>query len=140
MKFIDRHDIERWAERYGSKGYLPHLISRLVRSTTPLNTFVEFPDGSSTFIGGWDGKVVCNEATPYVPEGTSLWEFGTEASISAKAEGDLAKRTAKSLGYEPSKNTLVIVAPRFFKKKTSLDKRKRHLVFGKMCLSMILEI
>ncbi|QMU28801.1 hypothetical protein [Adhaeribacter radiodurans] len=124
MKFIDRHDIERWAERYDSKGYLPNLISRLVRSTTPLGTFVEFPDGSSTFIGGWDGKVICNESTPYVPAGTSLWEFGTEVSSAGKANRDMAKRTADTLGYEPSDCTLVVVTPRFFKKKDEFRQEK----------------
>ncbi|QMU26601.1 hypothetical protein [Adhaeribacter radiodurans] len=124
MKFIDRHDIEKWAERYDSKGYLPYLISRLVRSTTPLGTFVEFPDGSSTFIGGWDGKVICNESTPYVPAGTSMWEFGTEVSSAGKANRDMAKRTADTLGYEPSECTLVVVTPRFFKKKDEVRQKK----------------
>ncbi len=93
MRFIDRHDIEDWAKRYDAKGYIPNLISRLVRSTTPTSTFLEFPDGSSTFVGGWDGVVKCQEPTPYVPEGTSLWEFGTQASTSAKAEEDIEKRS-----------------------------------------------
>ncbi|WP_367388131.1 hypothetical protein [Lewinella sp. LCG006] len=134
MKFIDRHDIERWAERYDSKGYLPYLISRLVRSTTPLDTFVEFPDGSSTFIGGWDGKVICKESSPYVPEGTSLWEFGTEASTSTKAETDLAKRSANPLGYEPSECTLIVVTPRFFKKKDKFRQEKIALGIWKEVL------
>lgn len=131
MKFIDRHDIESWAVRYDSKGYLPYLISRLVRSTTPLNTFVEFPDGSSTFIGGWDGKVICKKGTPYVPEGTSLWEFGTEASTSEKAEQDVLKRSEDPLGYEPSKCTLVVITPRFFKSKDKFRQEKIKLAIWK---------
>ncbi len=52
MKLVDRHDIENWAKRHDAKGYFPYLISRLVRATTPQSTIAEFPDGSSTFIGG----------------------------------------------------------------------------------------
>lgn len=103
------------------------MISRLVRSTTPQSTFSEFPDGSSVFIGGFDGMVKCKEDTPYVPQGTSLWEFGTQATVSGKAEEDIAKRTKDSLGYDPSECTLIIVTPRFFKKKDDLRKEKLKL-------------
>jgi len=124
VKLIDRHDIEGYAKRYDAKGYLPYLISRLVRATTPQSTFVEFPDGSSTFVGGWDGVVECEKKTSYVPEGKSLWEFGTEASQSSKAESDYQKRTDDPLEYDPSECTLVVVTPRFWKNKASWKKKK----------------
>ena len=124
MKLIDRHDIEGYAKRYDAKGYLPYLISRLVRATTPQSTFVEFPDGSSTFVGGWDGVVECEKKTSYVPEGKSLWEFGTEASQSSKAESDYQKRTDDPLEHDPSDCTLVVVTPRFWKNKANWKKGK----------------
>lgn len=120
MRFVDRHHIENWALRFDSKGYFPNLISRLVRSTTPKDTFVEFPDGSSTYVGGWDGRVECRESTAYVPEGISLWEFGTESTALKKAVKDTDKRTDDPLGYDPAKCTYVFVTPRFFKKKDAL--------------------
>lgn len=127
MKLIDRHDIEDWANRYGSKGFLPYVISRLVRSTTPISTSVEFPDGSSTYVGGWDGIVKSQEQTPYVPEGTSLWEFGTQTNVRQKAEDDFSKRSADSLGYNPSDCTLVLVTPRFFADKDAFVQEKLAL-------------
>ena len=92
-------DIERWAETIVSKGDLPYLISRLVRATTPASTQADFPSGSAAYIGGWDGEVTCQEDTPYVPKGISLYEFGTEADCKGKADDDYDKRTADPLGY-----------------------------------------
>jgi hypothetical protein len=117
MRFILRNDIERWAERFDSKGNLPSLVSRLVRETTRRDTLTEFPSGSAVFIGSWDGIVNCSIDTAYVPKGISLWEFGTEADNKGKADDDYDKRTSDPLGYNPSECTFVFITPRFWKHK-----------------------
>ncbi|MBK8734675.1 MAG: hypothetical protein IPL98_01860 [Saprospiraceae bacterium] len=61
MKLVTRDNLERWAETNFSKGDLPYLISRLVRATTPASTLSDFPSGSASFVGGWDGVVTCEE-------------------------------------------------------------------------------
>lgn len=108
MKLIDRNDIERWAERIDSKGNFATLISKLVRATTPISTQVDFPSGSATFVGGWDGFVDCQEDKGVVPKGISLWEFGTEDNPKGKADKDYNKRTTDALGYDISKSTFIL--------------------------------
>ncbi len=88
MKLVTRDNIERWADTTFSKAALPYLISRLVRATTPASTKANLPSGSATYIGGWDGIVNCELETFYVPQGTSLWEFGTTSDCKGKADGD----------------------------------------------------
>lgn len=124
MKLVDRNDIERWAERFDSKGNFPTLISRLVRATTPLSTQVDFPSGSAAFIGGWDGVVICEEDRNLVPKGISLWEVGTESDSKGKADDDYDKRTANSLGYDKNESTFIFITPRFWKQKDKWKKEK----------------
>jgi hypothetical protein len=114
MKLVDRNDIERWAERFDSKGNFATLISKLVRATTPPSTEIDFPSESAAFIGGWDGVIDCQEEKGVVPMGISLWEFGTEDYPKGKADKDYKKRTADPLGYV-SKSTFIFVTPRFWK-------------------------
>jgi hypothetical protein len=124
MKLIDRNDIETWAGRFDSKGLFPVLISKLVRATTPQSTFAEFPSGSAVYVGGWDGMVNCKEDTSYVPNGISLWEFGTEAGNNAKAEDDYAKRTADPQGYNSKECTFIFATPTFWRGKDKWKKEK----------------
>lgn len=126
MKLIDRNDLERWAERFDSKGNLPTLVSRLVRATTPLSTQVDFPSGSAAFTGGWDGVANCQEERSFVPKGVSLWEFGTEQDNKGKADENYDKRTADPLGYDISQCTFIFVTLRYwkFKEKWRLAKLK----------------
>lgn len=131
MKLVTRDDIERWAERIDSKGDLPYLMSRLVRATTPSSTYANFPSGSAAYIGGWDGEVNCQEDTPYVPKGISLYEFGTEADSKGKADDDYDKRKANSLGYNPKDSVFIFVTPRFWKMKDKWVKAKQAEGFWK---------
>ena len=124
MKLVTRDNIERWAETFVSKGDLPYLISRLVRATTPASTQSDFPSGSSVYVGGWDGIVKCEEDTPYVPKGISLWEFGTGDNNKKKRDIDYNKRTKDSLGYIQKDCTFILVTPRFWKQKDKWIKEK----------------
>ncbi len=125
MKLVTRDDIERWAERFDSKGTLPLLISRLVRATTPVSTQSDFPSGSAAFIGGWDGITNCEENTAYVPKGISLWEFGTEADNKGKADDDFDKRKANPLGYTQKDCVFIFVTSRFWKMKDKWIEAKK---------------
>jgi hypothetical protein len=126
MKLVTRDDIEGWAERVDSKFDLPLLVSKLVRATTPPSTQVDFPSGSVVFVGGWDGIVHCQGVTPYVPNGKSLWEFGTEKNPKAQAERNYLKRTNNSLGHDISKSTFVFVTARFWADKNDWKQEKMN--------------
>ena len=117
MRLIDRKDIENWSDQFDSKGYFPLLISRLVRSTATVGTYVDFPVGSTVYIGGWDGIVKSDQAQGFVPDGISLWELGTESTVKGKADEDYLKRTQDPEGYMPAESTFIFVTPHFWKKK-----------------------
>lgn len=131
MKLVTRDNLESWAKTTFSKSALPYLISRLVRATTPISTKADFPSGSATFIGGWDGVVSCEVETPYVPQGVSLWEFGTTDDCKGKADDDYDKRKNNPEGYNPSECTFVFVTPRLWTKKTKWVKAKKTENFWK---------
>jgi hypothetical protein len=61
---------------------------------------------------GYDGIVSSPVQTPLVPQGRSVWEFGTDAKILPKANKDYKKRTTNSLGIDRSATTFVFVTPR----------------------------
>ncbi|MEX0995820.1 MAG: hypothetical protein WDZ45_02080 [Flavobacteriaceae bacterium] len=131
MKLVTRVYIEDWASTALSKTDLPFLISKLVRATTPTSTQVNFPYGSTTFVSGWDGEVVCEEKTAYVPKGISLYEFGTESNPKGKADRDYDKRKKDSLGYVPKECVFIFITPRFWKFKDKWVKEKQSEGFWK---------
>lgn len=117
MNLVTRIHLERWAETPQSKSTLPYLISRLVRASTPASTKINIPWGSATYIGGWDGIVNCETETTYVPQGISLWEFGTSSDCTAKANSDYDKRKNNPIGFVPSNSTFIFITPRLWTKK-----------------------
>lgn len=125
MRLVNRTNIESWAQSADSKLNFPILISKLVRATTPPSTKSAFPSGTAANVGGWDGIVQSDEETAYVPKGTSLWEFGTEASPAAKAEKDYKKRTDDALGYDIASSTYIFITPRFWKDKDDWKNEKQ---------------
>ncbi len=125
MNLVTRNHLERWAETALSKSTLPYLISRLVRASTPASTKINIPWGSATYIGGWDGIVNCETETVYVPQGISLWEFGTSSDCTAKANSDYDKRKNNPIGFEPSNSTFIFVTPRLWTKKDEWIREKK---------------
>ncbi|WP_372746109.1 hypothetical protein [Lutibacter sp.] len=131
MKLITRDNIESWANTTFSKADLPYLISRLVRATTLASTKADIPSGSASYIGGWDGVVDCESKTSHVPEGISLWEFGTTSDCKGKADSDYDKRKIDSLGYNPTDSVFIFVTPRLWSKKDKWVKAKKKENFWK---------
>ncbi|WP_343745296.1 hypothetical protein [Chitinophaga sp.] len=125
MKLITRNNLESWADTTFSKASLPYLISRLVRATTPASTKVNLPSGSATYIGGWDGIVECEAETSYVPQGNSLWEFGTASDCKGKADDDYDKRKKNSIGFNPIESVFIFVTPRLWTRKDEWVKEKK---------------
>ena len=54
------------------------------------------PFGSAVNLGGWDGEVDATQQTEYIPQGKSLFEFGTNKKVQPKAEADYSKRSSDS--------------------------------------------
>ena len=113
MRLITREHLQRWADTTFSKEALPYVISRLIRATSPKSTRANIPWGSATYMGGWDGIVTCQSDASHVPQGISLWEFGTNSNIRGKADRDY-KRKGEPLGFKPKECVFIFVTPRFW--------------------------
>ncbi|MDT2021202.1 HigA family addiction module antitoxin [Methylocella sp. CPCC 101449] len=110
---IKRNDIEEWASKnISARTRLAVLLRTLVNSTGIGLTKVDFPGNDDAERPGWDGLVEASEGTPWIPSGTSGWEFGVNTDIKGKADGDFAK-SVKALGKaERMATTFVFVTPR----------------------------
>jgi hypothetical protein len=127
VKWISAIDLDRWADTIGSRTSLSELVSSLVRATARgINSF-RFPTGDSAQIRGYDGSLIATGGSPYVPEGQSVWEFGTERKYLKKANSDFSARSTAPGGFDPAKSAFVFVTPRTWKRgKPSLEEWQRE--------------
>lgn len=114
MKLIDKNDIEYWSNMPSSIHDLPLLISRLIRATSINLKQLLIPKDKNIYRGGWDGIVISSDETEFIPEGISLWEFGTGSDYIQKANRDYKKRTSNPLGFRPGESTYVFVTSRYW--------------------------
>ena len=75
------------------------------------------PGGDSIFRPGWDGRLSSKSDNWPVPEGASVWEFGTSNKITNKATADLQKRTGDTLGVLSVETTFVFITARRWQQK-----------------------
>lgn len=119
--------IEDWASRgLKPRQRLAVLLRLLVNSTGMQLSKVSFPGNDDSEVPGADGEVESGGATPWIPNGQSIWEFGVNKDIKGKAEGDFAK-SVKALGATERKAiTFVFVTPRPWPGKTQWVKGKKN--------------
>ena len=116
MKWIRVAELELWANTVGSRTGLSELVCALVRaSASDANSF-RFPTGDSAQTPGYDGSLEAKAVPPFIPEGTSVWEFGTDKDYLGKANRDYEKRSANPLSAVPVETTFVFVTPRHWKR------------------------
>jgi len=122
---IKARQIEDWANRdIEARAHLPVLLRKLVHSTGNDLRKVDFPGYDNAQRKGADGFVEAGAATPWIAEGDSYWEFGTDQRPGAKAERDYNARL-KSVGPgERANSTFAFVTPRNWPDKTAWEKRK----------------
>ncbi|ODT23981.1 MAG: addiction module antitoxin [Hyphomicrobium sp. SCN 65-11] len=105
--------IEQWASRsIPARIRLAVFLRTLVNSTGAGLERVDFPGNDEAERAGWDGFVEAGEGTPWIPEGKSGWEFGTNKGVKAKADGDFAKSSKGTPKAERTQTTFVFVTPR----------------------------
>lgn len=122
---IKARQIEDWADsQIDARSRLPVLLRKLVQSTGIDLRKVDFPGYDNAQRKGSDGFVEANAATPWVPDGFSYWEFGTDQSPGAKAESDYAARLTTVDPAERARSTFVFVTPRNWPGKTAWENRK----------------
>lgn len=110
---IKARQIEDWADKQiEARTHLPVLLRTLVHSTGTNLHRVDFPGFDNAQRRGTDGFVEAGAATPWIPEGNSYWEFGTNERPGEKAEHDYVARLKSVNANERSKSTFVFVTPR----------------------------
>jgi addiction module HigA family antidote len=110
---LKANDIEAWVEgNIASRSRLAVFLRMLVHSTGRGLAKVDFPGNDDAEKAGWDGLIEAAEATPWIPQGTSGWEFGVNKDIKKKADGDYAK-SLDAVALEARRSmTFVFVTPR----------------------------
>ena len=122
---IRARQIESWAEeRIDARTHLPVLVRKLVQSTGNELRKVDFPGYDNAERKGDDGFVEAASATPWIPEGASLWEFGTSSNPQSKAQKDYAARLKSVDSEERSRSTFIFVTPRNWPNKAAWEKEK----------------
>ncbi len=131
MKWIRAIDLDRWAQTLASRIELSGLISALVRASAPRIDAIRFPTGDSAQIPGYDGSITAVGAPPYLPEGDSVWEFGTDSDYLKKANKDYESRSKKTKATLRRQATFVFVTPHIWNRpKATLkqwEEKKRAL-------------
>jgi addiction module HigA family antidote len=109
---ITATQIEAWADQIPARSQLPAFLRRLVLSTGENLSKVDFPAFDNAERPGWDGQVEADKATPWIPQGISGWEFGTNKDPGEKANHDYAARTRGIPAAEQKNTTFVFATPR----------------------------
>jgi addiction module HigA family antidote len=110
---IKANEVEEWAsQNIPARIRLSVFLRVLVHSTGIGLTKVDFPGNDDAERRGWDGLIEATEGTPWIPQGISGWEFGTNQNIKGKADGDFAKSVKAVSKADREQMTFVFVMPR----------------------------
>ena len=122
---IKARQIEVWADsQIDARTLFPVLLRKLVNSTGNDLCLVDFPGYDNAQRKGPDGRVEAGGATPWIPEGKSYWEFGTDQKPAVKAEKDYTARVTSVDPADRANSTFVFVTPRNWPAKTTWEKEK----------------
>ena len=123
---IEGRRIAAWADgNIEARKLLPVLLRKLIHSTGRDLRHVDFPGYDNAERRGWDGWIEADTATPWIPEGNSGWEFGTNKDPRSKAEDDYVARVASVPAAERAERSFVFVTPHNWPRKTEWVESKR---------------
>ena len=118
--------IEAWASSGIAARHRLSVFLRTLVNSTAANLFkVDFPGNDDSEQPGWDGEIIAEQATPWIPTGHSGWEFGVNQSIKAKADHDYGKSVAGTDDAVRKTMTFVFVTPRDWSGKTAWIKEQK---------------
>jgi addiction module HigA family antidote len=116
---IKARQIEDWAAHsLHARDQLPVAVRKLIHSTGRELRQVDFPGYDNAQRRGWDGWTVADAATPWIPDGSSGWEFGTDERPDRKAAHDYAARLKAVPAAERAQTTFIFLTPRNWSGKT----------------------
>jgi hypothetical protein len=130
MRWVDAKQLSTWAsERIDARNALPRLVGQLIRASVTDVTAFRFPAGDSAQIQGWDGQLVARPEgafRTYIPEGSSVWEWGVAGSPGTKAQSDWRKRKKNpGDGINTAETTFVFVTPQTWPKSSTWVAKKK---------------
>lgn len=117
-------DICAFGRQTISRSMLPVLVRRIIFQLNDSVSTLQIAGEEDTDLSGYDGIVCASHGDFFVPEGRSVWEFGTSSKPADKAEKDYEKRTADPLKEECSNTTFVFVTPHRWSKAKEWAKKK----------------
>ena len=123
---VTANDIKTWTatDKRRAEEILPLLVKKLIlASCEPLE--IDFPDGDSVAVGGWDGMLNVAKGNNFIPTGKSGWEFGTNEAVKGKADGDYTKRCKNPSPLDPKESTFVFATSRLWTKKDNWVRAKQ---------------
>lgn len=123
---IKANEIENWAaSNISARTRLSVFLRTLVHSTGIGLVKVDFPGNDDAERAGWDGYVEAAEGMPWIPAGSSGWEFGTNEKIKEKADGDYSQRTKRTDKDVREQTTFIFVTPRPWTAKKKWEKQRQ---------------
>jgi addiction module HigA family antidote len=108
------NDVTDWVDHnIPARARLSVFLRTLVNSGGGGLEKVDFPGNDDAERAGWDGWTEAKNGTPWIPAGTTGWEFGVNEDPKAKADGDFAKSVkAYKRKADRDQITFVFVTPR----------------------------
>lgn len=112
MRWISAHNLQEWSNSLAARTTFPGLIADLITASAANITAFRFPNREKGQVRGFDGVLEATGVPPFVPEGSSIWEFGVTGDVIEKADGDFAKRTKDVDAAVRANTTFVFATPR----------------------------
>ncbi|MQR02352.1 hypothetical protein [Glaciimonas soli] len=109
MKWINATQLAEWSKQINARASFIDMVADLIRAGVPDADHFRFPGGDKAQVRGFDGDLECATQLPYIPKGSSKWEFGVSPG-SEKVEKDYVKRTTNTPENIRKENTLVLVS------------------------------
>ncbi len=122
---IRANQLERWSDTIPARSRLAVLLRIMVQSAGTKISELDFPGNDDAERPGWDGVVVADAGSPWVPVGRSGWEFGTNQNPKAKADKDY-KKSLQIAAEERRQMTFVFVTPRSWPGKMAWRQARRQ--------------
>lgn len=122
MEWVTAEDIAEWTRREPgmARERLPQLVGRLIlASALSLENF-NFPFRSGVQYPGYDGFLRIGKGTPFIPDGTSVWEMGTNEKVYDKFRTDCQKRAEDPGEIQLDETTFCFVTSRIWNAKTDM--------------------
>jgi hypothetical protein len=111
---VNESQLDAWVRANASvaQGKIVELIWRLVCASCPKPTHRRFPLGDSIGQHGADGELETAVGfPPFIPDGKSHWEIGTNLDARSKANGDYSNATAATPEAVRQKTTFIFATP-----------------------------